>query len=114
MVTRPVMVSMPRAMRLNWRMVVIETSDWRQSKNGRIAIPSTIVMGFYLIAPWRPDALTLTDEELANRIGETVQRSLESARSPSADELQIISHTFLEHLNRGIALYEAQFQHGLD
>lgn len=74
---------------------------------------SAIVMGFYLIAPWMPDELTLTDEELADRIGETVQRSLESSRSPTADELQIISQTFLEHLDRGIALYEAQFQHDL-
>ena len=75
---------------------------------------SAIVMGHYLIVPWMPDELTLTDDELADLVAEAVQRSLESGRSASADELHIISHTFLEHLNRGLALYEAQFQHDLD
>jgi hypothetical protein len=78
-----------------------------------LIIAVSFVMGFYLIAPWMPDELTLTDEELADRIGETVLRSLESSHSASADELQINSQTFQEHLDRGIALYEAQFQHDL-
>lgn len=74
---------------------------------------SAIMMGFYLIAPLMPDELTLADDELADLIGETVQGSLESGRSVSAEELQIISHTFQEYLNHGVALYEAQFQHDL-
>src|SRR5262249_27281222 len=43
MVTRPVRVSIASAMRLNWRIVVKETSDWRQSKNGRIASMAFVV-----------------------------------------------------------------------
>ncbi|MCL5995505.1 MAG: TetR/AcrR family transcriptional regulator [Chloroflexi bacterium] len=84
------------------------------SMREQVYMLSAIVMGSYLIAPWMPDELTLTDEELADLVADTVQRSLESGRSASADELQVISHTFLEQLNRGIALYEAQFQHDLD
>src|SRR6266540_6480272 len=38
MVTRPVMASMASAIRLNWRMVVIVTSLWRQHKSGTISI----------------------------------------------------------------------------
>lgn len=75
---------------------------------------SAIVMGFYLVAPLMPTELTLADEELADLIAEAVQRSLESGRSVSVEELQIVSRAFLEYLNRGIALYEAQFQHELD
>lgn len=85
-----------------------------RSVGEQVYMLSAIVMGAYFVAPLMPDELIPAEEELADLIAETVQRSLESDRAVSADELQIISHTFLEHLNHGLALYEAQFQRELD
>src|SRR5438094_10247592 len=51
MVTRPVMASMAMVMRLNWRIVVIVTSGWRQSKNGRIATMAFVVLRCVLDRP---------------------------------------------------------------
>jgi AcrR family transcriptional regulator len=75
---------------------------------------SAIVMGFYLVAPWMPKDLTLTDEEIAGLIAETLQRTLESDRVPSPEELQKVSHTLVEYLTKSLALYEAEFQQELD
>jgi len=75
---------------------------------------SAIVMGFYLVAPWMPKDLTLTDEEIADLIAETLQRTLESDRIPSPEELQNVSHTLEEYLTKSLALYEAEFQQELE
>ena len=80
----------------------------------QVYILGSIMMGFYFIAPLMPPELTLADERLATLMAETVQRALESDRSPSVEELQTISQAFIEQLDRGIALYEAQFQKELD
>src|SRR5215470_9231476 len=51
MVTRPVMAKMAGTMRLNWRIVVIETSGWRQSSNGRIATMAFVVPPLSVYTP---------------------------------------------------------------
>ncbi len=84
------------------------------SVRDQVYMLSAIVMGFYNVEPLMPPEFRLTDEELAERMAETVQRALESGRVASAEELQAISQTFIEQLDRGVALYEAQFQQELD
>lgn len=75
---------------------------------------SAIVMGFYAVEPMMPQELALTDEQHADLLAATVQRTLESGRAASSEELQAISETFLDQLSKGISLYEIQFQQELD
>jgi AcrR family transcriptional regulator len=75
---------------------------------------SAIFMGFFLIAPLVPDELTLSDEELADLMAETVHRTLESGRSVAFDELQTVSHTFMQYVNRAMEIEQGQFQHELE
>jgi AcrR family transcriptional regulator len=76
----------------------------------QVYIVSAIFMGFFLVAPLMPDELTLSDEELADLLAETVHRTLESGRAVAADELQTISQTFMQYVNRAMAVAEEQFQ----
>jgi AcrR family transcriptional regulator len=63
---------------------------------------SAIFMGFFLVAPLMPDEFTLSDEELADLMAETVHRTLETGRSVPEDELQSVSHNFMQYLNSAI------------
>jgi AcrR family transcriptional regulator len=71
---------------------------------------SAIFMGFFFVAPLMPDEFTLSDEELADLMAETVHCTLEAGRSVSSDELQAISHSFMQYLNRALEMAQEQFQ----
>ncbi len=59
-----------------------------------------IFTGFFLTRPLAPDEFALSDEELANLIGETIQRTLEVQRPISTEELKTVSDTFMPYLER--------------
>lgn len=75
---------------------------------------SAITTGFLLIGPWMPDEFTFSDEELVELMTETVHCTLESDRSASSDELQSISHTFMEYLDHILATIQEQFDQALE
>jgi AcrR family transcriptional regulator len=75
---------------------------------------SAIFMGFFLIAPLVPNEITLTDDQLADLLAETVYRALESGRVVSDSEAQAISQTFTQYMNRAIEIDQAQLQRALD
>ncbi len=75
-----------------------------------VYVLSAILMGFYTVKPLLPDEFLLTDAEIADRIADTVRHTLETSRRLSDDELREVSRVFLDYLDQGIALYEAQFQ----
>ncbi len=60
---------------------------------------SAIFAGFFLVAPLMPEEFTLSDEELADLIAETVHCTLEPGRSVPSGELQTASHTFIQYLD---------------
>ena len=80
------------------------------SLRAQVYMFSAIFAGFFLVAPLVPDEFTLSDEELAELMAETVHCTLESGRSVPSDELQTVSHAFMQYLNRAIALAQEQFQ----
>ncbi len=80
------------------------------SLRAQVYMFSAIFAGFFLVAPLVPDEFTLSDEELAELIAETVHCTLESGRSVPSDELQTVSHAFMQYLNRATALAQEQFQ----
>jgi hypothetical protein len=72
---------------------------------------SAIFMGFFLAGPFVPDEFTVTDEEMADLMAETVHRTLEPSDPPSADVLQKAAKMFMEYLDYGIAVAQEKFQH---
>jgi len=76
----------------------------------QVYIFSAIFMGFFLIAPLMPDEFTLSDEELADLMAETVHCTLEAGRSASPEALQTVSHTFMQYLNSATERAQEQFQ----
>ncbi len=80
------------------------------SLRAQVYMFSAIFAGFFLVAPLVPDEFTLSDEELAELMAETAHCTLESGRSVPSDELQTVSHAFMQYLNRAIALAQEQFQ----
>lgn len=75
---------------------------------------SAITTGFLLIGSWMPDEFTFSDEELVELMTETVHCTLESDRPASSDELQSISHTFMEYLDHTLATIQEQFDQALE
>jgi AcrR family transcriptional regulator len=83
------------------------------SLRAQVYMLSAIFMGFFLIAPLVPAELTLSDDQLAELLAETVHRALESGRQESPQELHAASQSFMHYLNRDIATVEEQFEQGL-
>jgi AcrR family transcriptional regulator len=71
---------------------------------------SAIFAGFFLVAPLMPDEFTLSNEELADLLAETVHCTLEPGRAVPSDALQTVSHAFMQYLNRAMAIAQEQFQ----
>jgi len=71
-------------------------------------------MGFFLVAPLVPDEFTLSDEELADLMAETVHCTLEAGRTIPSAELQTVSHAFMQYLNHAIEIVQEQFQQELE
>jgi AcrR family transcriptional regulator len=84
------------------------------SLRAQVYIYSAIFMGFFLIAPLMPAEFSLSDEEMADLIAETVHRTLEVDRPVSPDELQTVSRPFMQFLNQRIATAQEQFQHEIE
>ncbi|MFL5805161.1 MAG: TetR/AcrR family transcriptional regulator [Roseiflexaceae bacterium] len=84
------------------------------SLRAQVYMASAIFMGFFLVAPLMPGEFTLSDEELADLLAETVHCTLESGRSVASDEVQTVSHAFMQYLNRATASAQEQFQQGLE
>lgn len=72
-------------------------------------VVSAIFMGFFLAAPLMPEEFTLSDDEIADLMAETVHRTLEPDRAVPADELQNASHAFLRYLNHATKTAESSF-----
>lgn len=80
------------------------------SLQAQVYMFSAIFMGFFFVAPLMPDGFTLSDEELADLMAETVHCTLERGRSVPSDELQAVSHAFMQYLNRAMEMAQEQFQ----
>ena len=84
------------------------------SLRAQMYIFSAIFIGFFLAAPLVPDEFTLSDEELADLMAETVHCTLETGRSVPSDELQTISHTFIQYMDHTMANAREKFQKELE
>lgn len=71
---------------------------------------SAIFMGFFLVAPLMPDEFTLSNEELAELIAETVHCTLERGRTVAAAEDQTFANTFMQYAQRAHAIAQEQLQ----
>jgi AcrR family transcriptional regulator len=74
---------------------------------------SAILMGFFLVAPLVPDEMTPSDEAVAQLIGETIQRTLESGRVVAVDELKVLHTMFMQFMNNELEITKKRFQQEL-
>lgn len=84
------------------------------SLQAQVYIFSAIFTGFFLVVPLMPDEFTPSDEEIAELMAETAHRTLESRRSAPPEELQNVSHTFMQYLDRSTKVVQEQFQKEVD
>jgi AcrR family transcriptional regulator len=80
------------------------------SLRAQVYMMSAIFAGFFLVAPLMSEEFTLSDEELADLMAETVHCTLEPGRSIPSNELQTISHIFMQYLDHDTAIRQEQFQ----
>ncbi len=80
------------------------------SLRAQVYMFSAIFTGFFLVAPLMPDEFTLSDEELAELMAETVHCTFEPGRAVPSDALQAASHTFIQYLDRAMARAQEQLQ----
>jgi len=73
------------------------------SLRAQVYMLSAIFAGFFLVAPLVPDEFTLSDEETAEMMAETVHCTLEPGRAVPSAALQTASHAFMQYLNRAVA-----------
>lgn len=83
-----------------------------------VHIWSAVFTGFLVGSPLMPAELTPSDEELAERMAETIDRTLGTGQQAvSAEwnsvEFQAASQTYLRTLEQGVAFLEAEFQQEL-
>jgi AcrR family transcriptional regulator len=78
------------------------------SLRAQVYIVSAVMTGFFLAAPLVPEEFRLSDEELAEMVGETIHCTLERTRTASPEDLQAMSETFMPYLDRVAANTEAQ------
>jgi AcrR family transcriptional regulator len=80
------------------------------SQQAQVYMFSAIFMGFFFVAPLMPDEFTFSDDEIADLMAETVHCTLEAGRSVSSNELQAVSHVFMQYLNQATEIAQEQFQ----
>jgi len=80
------------------------------SMRAQVYMLSATFAGFFLVAPLMPEEFTLSDEEIADLMAEAVHCTLEPGRPTRSDELQTISHIFMQYLDRDTAIRQEQYQ----
>jgi len=60
-----------------------------------------------------PDEFMLPDDELADLMAETIQRTLETGGQLSSEGLAAVSQIFKGYLQQGVAVLEEQFQQAI-
>jgi AcrR family transcriptional regulator len=60
---------------------------------------TAIFSGFFMLAPLVPNEMRLSDEEIAELIGETIHRTFETGSDISAAEMQDLSAGFIAYLD---------------
>ncbi len=84
------------------------------SLQAEVHIWSAVFAGFLIGAPLMPDDVTTSDEELAERMAETIERTLGTGQNASSAEFQAASQTYLQSLEQGVAFLEEQFRQELN
>jgi AcrR family transcriptional regulator len=84
------------------------------SLRAQVYMVGSIFLGFFLLAPLLPQEWTVSDEELADLMAETVHRALEPGRALSADELQAATTPFMHYVERDTALAQGLFREAID
>jgi AcrR family transcriptional regulator len=80
----------------------------------QVYIVTAIFMGFFLIEPLVPAELRLSDDEMAEMIGESIHRTLESGRTVSGEDMNTISTAFLAYLDKINTHIKQEYQSELD
>ena len=75
---------------------------------------SAIMMGFFLIAPLMPGEYALSDERLAELVGDAVHRALEPEHTVPLEQMEEASRNFLGYMQQVTALLRQEFQQNLD
>ncbi len=75
---------------------------------------SAIFVGFFALDPLVPDDLKLSDEEIAELIGESVHRTLETGHEVSPEEQQELTQAFIAYLEEIQKNAQIQVQQALD
>lgn len=83
------------------------------SLQAQMHIAGAIYAGFFLDHPMLPKGLALPDEELAELMAETVQRTLQTDHAVSFGEMEVVTQAYLESVNHLIELTAEQFRQRL-
>jgi len=84
------------------------------SLQAEVYFVSIVFSGVFFGGPLLPDEFSLSDEQSAELIAETIQRALETNRTVSGEELKSVSQAYMESVDRLIALGEEQFRKELE
>jgi AcrR family transcriptional regulator len=83
------------------------------SLQAQVYLVGAIYAGFFLDHPMVPKEFALPDEELADLMAETIERTLETDHAVSAGEMETVTQAYLESVNHLIGLTEEQFRQEL-
>ena len=75
---------------------------------------SAIFMGFFFVAPFMPDEYMLSDEEIADMIGETIHCTIEAGHSVPSEKLQAVSDTFMQYLDLAVTRAREQLRQEME
>jgi len=85
-----------------------------QSLAEQVYVVSAIFMGYFLVAPLMPAEFRPADEQMAELLAETVQRTLAPADSAKPAEQHAAAQVFEQYLSRAIAAAQQQLQQAID
>ena len=74
----------------------------------QVQVASAIFVGFFHLPPLVSGEYAPPDEEMADLIGDTIQRALGSGRAASDADLRAISSTLMDYLNRVWSMVEEE------
>lgn len=80
----------------------------------QVYLVSAALTGFLFLRSSMPDKWSLSDDELADLLAETVHRTLEPERDPLSDTMPTALHLTNDYLERDAALAQTRLSHDLE
>ncbi len=80
------------------------------SLQAQVYAVTAIFAGFFMVEPIVPDEMKPSDEEIADLIGKSIHRTLETTRAVPPDEMKSITDAFMAFMDQAIQRADARLQ----